>query len=133
MPILPTTVLILLSFIVEKGEKMVSTHDVYCCNCGTQLAWWSGYGDNIQYKEEWECNNEKIRRKVKNCFKTNKKGEEVSVKYENFYCSISNKSLYCRKCAHILHFKCKNCRKGHIKLSRKESEHFLSGKLTNRR
>ncbi len=100
----------------------MNTHTVKCCNCNKEIAWWSMF-DNIQYEEEWECNNTTIRRKVpKNCqsIKTLKSGKKIRLKYENHHCSISNGSVYCRKCAYKLKFKCKNCKKGKIKLSRKE-------------
>lgn len=96
---------------------MSSTHHVSCCNCGEKIAEWSMYY-NFQYKEEWECDNKTIRRKVtKGCQIFAENGRRL--KYENLFCSISNKSVYCRKCAYKRKFKCKHCRKGRIKLSRK--------------
>ena len=98
---------------------MSSTHYVKCCNCGKHLAEWSMY-HNFQDEEEWECDNKTLRRKIpkSSCYKHFGRGGKP-LKYENLHCSISNKSVYCRSCAYKLGFKCKHCRKGKIKLSRK--------------
>jgi len=103
---------------------MTSTHEVHCCICNKKLAWWSMY-DNIQHEDEWECNNTKLRRKIserRRVYRTKKNGERIYYKYEYLDCSSRyvNNSVYCGKCAKKLKFKCKNCRTGKIKLSRKK-------------
>ncbi len=99
----------------------MNTHTVQCCNCDEEIAWYTMF-HNVQYQEEWTCNNETIRRRVpKNCkvVKTLKNGKKIHLKWETVCCEVSKGSVYCRTCAYKLKFKCKNCRKGKIELSRK--------------
>ncbi|KKM69370.1 hypothetical protein LCGC14_1451400 [marine sediment metagenome] len=96
---------------------MSSTHHVNCYNCKKEIAKWSMYY-NTQHKEEWECDNKTLRRKVPSGCQVFGKNDR-RLKYEYLHCSISNHSVYCRSCAYKLKFKCKNCKKGRIKLSRK--------------
>jgi hypothetical protein len=109
------------------------TEHVYCCDCGKELAYWGG-GFNYQYEDEWACDNKRLRRRVppgvvktkhsvtitmdggESTFRSEDKG---GLKYEYLHCSISNKSVYCGKCARKRHYHCKNCRTGRIKLERK--------------
>lgn len=100
----------------------MNTYAVKCCSCNEKIAWYSMF-DNIQYKEEWCCNNEKLRRKVpKNCkvIKTLKNGKEIYLKYEKRSCAVTKDSVFCDVCAKRLKYKCPNCRTGRIKLSRKK-------------
>lgn len=109
------------------------SEDVLCCECGDKLAWWGG-GINRQYQDELICNNTKLRRRVpagvvktkhsatftmdggQSTFRSEDRG---GLKYEYLHCSVSNNSVYCRKCARKLHYHCKNCRTGKIILDRK--------------
>ncbi len=100
----------------------MNTHKVKCYVCDKKLAFWSGLGDNHQYADEYVCNNRSIRRKTpKGCkvIKTLKSGKEKELKYELCHCEVSNDSVYCFTCAKKLKFKCNNCKKGKIILSRK--------------
>ena len=111
----------------------MNTHDVYCCVCGEKIAFWGG-GFNLQHQDEWACDNKRLRRRVPaNVVKTKhstiftmggdqelfRSEDKGGLRYEYLHCSISNDSVYCEKCARKLHYHCKNCRTGRIKLDRK--------------
>ena len=125
---------------------MHSTHTVSCRNCGLQLAFWSGFGDNLQYNDEYECKGTVIvKRKnywrVGTCDFVNYKPtvKEIKEKFDSYGfknakevtsnsiqqimeeendCVIQNDTYYCEKCAKRLKYKCSVCG-GKIKLTRK--------------
>jgi len=112
---------------------MSSTHDVICRKCGKNIAWWSQW-DNIQYRDEYECqgkvwqkyehwhfgktqsNAEPTPEYVIECY-----GKPLKVKRhskELWHCSIVNNTQYCEECAKELKYRCPKCG-GEIKLTRK--------------
>lgn len=122
---------------------MHSTHDVNCKRCGKPLAFWSGFGDNMQFANEYECQGN-VRRKREHWHygktETNQKPTLKEIKYEisrlkkmGIYklikviyhktelipCYLYNFTLFCENCAKSLHYKCPIC-KGKIKLTRKK-------------
>jgi DNA-directed RNA polymerase subunit RPC12/RpoP len=119
---------------------MHSTHEVSCKICWTKLAFWSGFGDNMQFANEYECQG-KVFRKMKGWwqgfnssgkkmwsgnFKPTKRDLKGDLKHiktikpltkELTYCSIVNNTQFCEKCAKELNYKCPVCGK-EIKLTR---------------
>lgn len=120
---------------------MHNTHDVSCKKCGKKLAFWSGYGDNMQFVNEYECQG-KVFRKCKGEWqglnssgrkiwsgnfkptKTYIKGEIMQnvmivkpLTKELVFCHIENYTQFCENCAKKLKYKCPIC-KGKIKLTR---------------
>ena len=113
---------------------MHSTHDVNCKICGKSLAFWSGFRDNMQFADEYECQGE-IRRKYEhwhfgkttsNCKPTQKYmieeyGKVMKVKHhmtEMWPCHLENYTQFCADCAKKLKYKCPVCG-GRIILTRK--------------
>ena len=121
---------------------MHSTHDVYCKKCGANLASWSGFGDNYQYRDEYECQGQ-VRRKREHWHygktTTNRKPTLQEIKEETkrikefgikkpikvvyhmtelWPCIYVNYTYFCESCAKTLKHKCPKC-KGKIKLTRK--------------
>lgn len=121
---------------------MHSTHDINCKGCGTELAFWSGFGDNMQFKDEYQCLG-KVRIKREHWHygktETNKKPTLQAIKQEQkrireygiskpikvIYhktemqsCYLINYTYFCEGCARKLRYKCPICG-GKIKLTRK--------------
>jgi hypothetical protein len=116
---------------------MHSTHDVYCKRCGKNLAFWSGFGDNMQFANECQCQGEVwVKSEHYHYGKTTtysdeppsdeeikkrNKGKLVKIIHhtrEKRPCFIINETYFCEDCAKKLHYKCSVC-KGKIKLTRK--------------
>jgi len=113
---------------------MVSTHEVYCKDCGKKLAWWNMF-DNIQHEEEWECNGQ-FRRKAHNVFVNPKTETKIAcfvmdggaktileppepgmkrVTYEMLPCALYYHTKYCATCARKRRYQCGRPRcKGHL-------------------
>ena len=98
---------------------MHRTHNVNCCICNISLAFWSGFGDNYQFQEEWVCDNQKLKRKLDGVISCIGRYGKPLKYLTGISCESKNQSAYCRKCAYKLKFKCKNCRTGRIKRTRK--------------
>lgn len=115
---------------------MHSTHDVYCKKCGKNLAFWSGFGDNMQYYDEYQCTG-KAWKKIEHYHfgKTTQYNDEpptpeyiiecygklLKVLHhmkELWDCWMVNETYFCKECAKKLKYKCPICG-GKIKLSRK--------------
>jgi hypothetical protein len=113
---------------------MHSTHDVFCRKCGKNLAFWSGFGDNMQYYDEYECQG-RVWRKNEHWHygktQTNRKptnedmieehGKVMKVTHhmkELWYCFLVNETYFCEDRAKKLNYICPKC-KGEIKLTRK--------------
>lgn len=113
---------------------MHNTHTVYCLECGKNLALWSGFGDNMQYQDEYQCHGNvwwyhEYWRYGNTHSNQEPTPEEVLEQYgkplkitrytkELFPCFLQNNTYFCKKCAKKLDYKCSKCKK-EIKLSRK--------------
>jgi hypothetical protein len=121
---------------------MHSTHDVFCRKCGKNLAFWSGFGDNMQFADEYQCQGKVWKKHVgywqglnssrKRIWSGNFKPTKRYLKEEGMRlvkeikpftkekwpCYIEHETYFCKDCAKELKYKCPKC-KGEIKLTRK--------------
>ena len=111
---------------------MHSTHDVNCKKCGKSLAFWSGFGDNYQYDDEYQCTGRVWKyhefwtwskttsyRDNKPTLKETGGIKPIHHIKELWDCWMVNESYYCADCAKQLKYKCPKCGKK-IKLTRKK-------------
>lgn len=118
---------------------MHSTHEVNCKICGKKLAFWSGFGDNMQFANEYECQGSVMiprkntwrlgmhtyhgfkptKAQIKNDIKEQKGNVElIRVTEESTSCYVQHDTYFCENCAENLKYKCSTCG-GKIKLTRK--------------
>jgi len=109
---------------------MHSTHDIYCKKCGKNLAFWSGFGDNMQFADEYQCTGNvwkyheywkygkttAYRDSVPTLEETGGKKATHHTK-ELWPCHFQNDTYFCADCAKKLNYKCPICGK-EIKLMR---------------
>ena len=98
---------------------MHSTHDVYCKKCGKNLAFWSGFGDNMQFADEYQCIGKvwkyqeywrygktiSYRNSVPTLEETGGYKATHHIK-ELWPCHLQNETYYCAECAKKLKYKC---------------------------